>query len=494
MPSETGIKRRKSASRGAKRSAFLTFMNVAASLAALAYLFLSGGNAIVRFFLGIAVLVFSGSAIAAANGIKSSYGAYLIGGKWGIDFVDSLASSNRRLWIGLADWGFAVSFGILSFFMFRKHIGKRAFLLGIASVALIMLFVYPYLSVVLGFINIPQISNSACVSASAPSAQSANSAYYELAAIAAVSVVGGLCLFIIAELVLAAGSIILGIIQFLIGYAASKPDYGILTCQVPGVAPVIPGVTIPLFAGIIALAIILVVHEFSHGIQARLAKVRIKSIGLILLGIVPFGAFVEPDESKIKKLDARDQDRISIAGVAANMVTSLLFFAVVIAMLYIVFPNVSTGGVLVTSVVANSPAYGVIAPNTTILAWNGHQIRNDYDLSNAESGYAAGGYVNLTTDRGSYVIKPAAEGRIGVYVAPAQTTFAYQVADFIYAVAALSFGLNFFVAIVNLLPIPGFDGWRIYQGKIKDKRLLKALIALVIAAFVINALPWLWTL
>lgn len=472
-----------------------TLLFAAAAILALAYLFMVGGNVVIRFVLALAVLMLSGSAIARANGIKDSYGAYLLGGKRGINFVDSLASRNKRLWIGLADWGFALSFGLMSFFMFRKHIGRKAFLVGIVSVALIMFFVYPYLSVVISFINIPQISSSsACAGASTTTAQG-NLAYYALVALAAVAVIGGLYLFVMVTLVLTAGGILLGIFEFLAGYVASKPNYGILTCQIPGVAPVIPGITIPLFAGIISLAILLIVHEFSHGIQARLAKVKIKSIGVILFGIIPFGAFVEPDESKIKKLNPRDQDRISIAGVAANMATSLLFFAMVLAMLYLVFPNVSTGGVLVTSVINGSPAYGVIAPNTTILAWNGHALRNKYDLAGVESRYVPGSYVNITTDKGSYLVIPGNGGKLGVEVAPAETaSAAYQAANFFYAIVALSFGLNFFVAIVNLLPIPGFDGWRIYQGKIKNKKILKALTILVVAVFVISALPWLWTL
>lgn len=70
----------------------------------------------------------------------------------------------------------------------------------------------------------------------------------------------------------------------------------------------------------------------------------------------------------------------------------------------------------------------------------------------------------------------------------------YQVANFFYELAALSFGLNFFVAIFNLLPIPGFDGWRIYASKIKSKKVLNALTIIIVIGLLANVLPWFWTI
>ena len=42
----------------------------------------------------------------------------------------------------------------------------------------------------------------------------------------------------------------------------------------------------------------IIIHEFSHGILARVENVKINSIGLLLFAIIP-GAFVEPDEEKL---------------------------------------------------------------------------------------------------------------------------------------------------------------------------------------------------
>jgi Zn-dependent protease len=59
-------------------------------------------------------------------------------------------------------------------------------------------------------------------------------------------------------------------------------------------------------------------------------------------------------------------------------------------------------------------------------------------------------------------------------------------------VIGLSFLLNFLVAVVNLLPIPGFDGWQVYRTKVKNAKYLNLLAALILVALVINALPWIW--
>jgi membrane-associated protease RseP (regulator of RpoE activity) len=309
------------------------------------------------------------------------------------------------------------------------------------------------------------------------------------------SLIGGFSLYTIALILYSGVSILYTLAQFAFAVVTSPstPAIGILQSQIPGVAPLIPGVTIPLFAGIIALAILLVVHEFSHGILASLAKVRIKEIGVILFGIIPMGAFVEPDERQIRKLSVQKQDRVFIAGISANMLTCLFFFVLTFAMLYYVIPNIGTGGVLVTLVAPNYPANGVIAVNSTILKWNNVTIRNSFDLATVEAAYLPANKVVLTTSLGAFTVTPTSSGKLGIDTAPAVLSSYYQLMEFIYAVVALSFGLNFFVAIFNLLPIPGFDGWRIYQNKIKSKKLLNALALVIIAAILLNVVPWIWS-
>jgi len=62
----------------------------------------------------------------------------------------------------------------------------------------------------------------------------------------------------------------------------------------------IPGINeyIPLWYGIIALIITLIVHEFSHAILCKVESIKVKSMG-VLLAIVPIGGFAEPDEEQL---------------------------------------------------------------------------------------------------------------------------------------------------------------------------------------------------
>jgi hypothetical protein len=466
----------------------LTILVALAAFLAIAFLFLVNGNVLVRFVLAIFVLMVSGHVIAVTNGLKDSYGAYLLGGKHGIKFIESLAKKSPRFWTALADWGLVVGFGLLSYLLFRKYVSKKMMLAGMVSMLAILIFVYPYLPIVLSFINIPQITSKL---SSVPATQGVSPFYYLFLA---ASVIGGFSASTILLVLYSGGSILFTTLLFLTGLLSAKPNYSILTQQIPGVAPLIPGLTIPLFAGIISLFILLVVHEFSHGVLAKIAKVKIKSIGAILFGIVPLGAFVEPDEREVKRLKESHQNRISVAGVSANMLTSIFFFVIAFVFLSYVLPNVNTHGVLVVETVKNLSAYGVIAVNSTIVGWNNVTIRNSFDLAKAEGSYVPGTPVKVATSSGVFSLMPNSQGKLGIIVEPAQMTLTYQATNFLYAIAALSFGLNFFVAIFNLLPIPSFDGWRIYQSKIKSKKLLNAIAAVIIITILLNILPWFWTI
>ena len=106
--------------------------------------------------------------------------------------------------------------------------------------------------------------------------------------------------------------------------------------QKPTTALLLPGVDIPgspifihIFAGIIALILLMVVHEFGHGILARAQGVEIKSIGVILLAVLP-GAFVELDEEDVKKAKRSVKLRIYAAGSMFNLGLAAIAWVVVI--------------------------------------------------------------------------------------------------------------------------------------------------------------------
>jgi len=181
----------------------------------------------------------------------------------------------------------------------------------------------------------------------------------------------------------------------------------------PGLNPVIP-----LWYGILALAIAMVIHEFSHGILSRVANVKVKALGLLLF-VFPVGAFVEPDEEEMKSMKKWERMRLYAAGPGSNMVVaiicSLMFSWVMVSSL-----EPSNEGVLSASVVVD---YGGeeagLEPWMLITAINDQEIINADDFRNVLNDTYVGQVVNVSvldrgnpdtyqvtlSDKGSYYLK-----------------------------------------------------------------------------------------
>ena len=102
--------------------------------------------------------------------------------------------------------------------------------------------------------------------------------------------------------------------------------------QEPQNALVIPGVNdfLPLSAApeiVFGLLVGLVVHEGGHGLLSRVEDIEIESMGVVLLTIVPLGAFVEPDEDDRKAAGRGAQSRMFAAGVTNNFAITIIAFA-----------------------------------------------------------------------------------------------------------------------------------------------------------------------
>lgn len=101
----------------------------------------------------------------------------------------------------------------------------------------------------------------------------------------------------------------------------------------PGLAPVLPGVPIPgmpalsFFHWIITILIVATVHEFMHGVYARLINVNIKSSGFAFLGPI-LAAFVEPDDKQLNKKEKKEQMLVYSAGPFANVLLAFILILV----------------------------------------------------------------------------------------------------------------------------------------------------------------------
>jgi len=465
-------------------------------LALLVYLDLDSGlSAPLRIAVAILGLVVCGEVLSM---LKSSqrlfYGIYMIRSKLGLRLMDRLAGKGAWFWNGLADWGLVLGFGLLSYVIFKKDISKKTLVLGIASILVMLFAILPFAILPFSFINIPQVTGK--IQSSAGAVQPAALDYIGYA-LYGLSVVGGFVFYVVFSLAYNAASILYAVAIAAISSLSHAPNYGPINNSIPGVAPIIPGITIPLFAGILSLALLLIVHEFSHGILSRIARVKVKSSGALMFGIIPIGAFVEPDEKQIVKLSTKLQNRISSAGVSSNMLLSLIMFVPMILLFFYVMPHYAHSYVYVQGTLQNTSAYNVIAPDSVILKWNGYNISALSDFEVAAKHDLPYSNVSVVTDKGSYVLQTNAQGKVGVEVNQA-TKFTGGAIEgimyFLYTFFGLSFLLNFLAAAVNFLPIPSFDGWRIFSTSIKSKRLVKYITVFIIVVIFLNVVPWFWML
>jgi membrane-associated protease RseP (regulator of RpoE activity) len=113
-----------------------------------------------------------------------------------------------------------------------------------------------------------------------------------------------------------------------------------------------PAVT--LTYAVIGLVVAVVAHELFHGILSSVGKIKLRSIGLLLL-VVPIGAFVEPDEDALKATKRTNRLKVYASGPATNAILAALFLAILLGLL---MPSVRpvADGTIVTSVAPDSPA------------------------------------------------------------------------------------------------------------------------------------------
>ncbi len=260
----------------------------------------------------------------------------------------------------------------------------------------------------------------------------------------------------------------------------------------------IMGISIPVFGWIFGVLTLLVVHEFSHGIIARAEKIKVKTVGAVLLGFLPIGAFVNPDEKQLRNEKTIKQLRIFAAGSFSNILLSVILVAVLI---FAVLPMATSAvnGVKLTEVDKNAPAYASgLREGMTITSVEGQRVRDFISFSAIwiSKNYKAGEVVNFGTDKGNFEVKLAdrgdGNGKIGIVfcgkgiekmnyplqffapfllLAPQQACQALGTTSALfwlgYELLLWAAIINFGVGIVNLLPIKPLDGGLMMEAVVK---------------------------
>ncbi|MEM5804867.1 MAG: site-2 protease family protein [Candidatus Aenigmatarchaeota archaeon] len=258
-----------------------------------------------------------------------------------------------------------------------------------------------------------------------------------------------------------------------------------------------PGyILIPFWFWIAVIGIILVPHEFSHGIAARAEKIRLKSVGLMLLAIFP-GAFVEPDDNQLKRSKLTTRLRVFGAGSFANFSVALLVF---LFTAFVVWPGFAVPGVSILDVNETGPAYAAgIRPNMTVTELNGRPVESTFMEHLGGRGYFAdeiaglsrGDMLTMVADGKAYSMVPdfneaTNTTSIGITYKPLfrsdETFFLSSVIPFLNMVWLFSLA----VGMVNLLPLYPLDGGLMFEAisqrylKKRSKVVVKAVTILML--------------
>ncbi len=238
-----------------------------------------------------------------------------------------------------------------------------------------------------------------------------------------------------------------------------------------GVTLAIPGLTIPLWYGLIGIVTLVVVHECAHGVIARREDVPLKSVGAGIFIALPL-AFVEPEEEEIQKTSPWTRMKVYGAGSTANFALGIIAFLLLTACNPLIIQN----GIEIQEVQEGMPAEGILNEGMIIYSVNGEKFQTQSEFSAIMDKFGPGDTITLDTNKGSKEItltenpEDPTKGYIGIYLKTHLTTKYGGFLLPIYFSLYWIFVLNIGIGLVNLLPIaPFLDGGKIVKELIELK-------------------------
>jgi membrane-associated protease RseP (regulator of RpoE activity) len=291
--------------------------------------------------------------------------------------------------------------------------------------------------------------------------------------------------------------------------------------KTPKAAPVqilvpVPGLgvsfeTFPYLA--LALSVLLISHELSHGVASLAERIPLKSAGAFF-GHVLMGGFVEPDEEKLNQARSTTKLRVFAAGSFTNVILGIVFilllanFSATIAPFY----NVLGSGVTIGSVPTNLPAHASgIQAGEIVTGINGTKVSSITDLQHFMAPVTPGEVIALQTNNGTFIVRTTADpsnsshALIGIGgltdLIIYQPKFPFLSSSLPMSLARAEYwlsGLLVSVAVINMLPIPVLDGDKFLETALKllgvkrTKELRIVVSSAAVAILVLNiGLSWL---
>lgn len=238
---------------------------------------------------------------------------------------------------------------------------------------------------------------------------------------------------------------------------------------------------IPVEYWVISIAVLMFVHELSHGIVARTEGFELNSVGWIILGVIP-GAFVEPKGEKMLPGEGGQSEggmweggswksrlKVLCAGSFANYLTAalflLMFLGVSMGATNFMTHEVTTGYIGILSAPTASginysaqkgfPAYKSGMRNGTLYRINGKEIDSLEDIDRFSKSLEPGDNVSIYTSEGNFTIT-AANHTVSRFKPSFQPyTGALNWLLNLFYLAAI---INLFVGLFNMLPFKPLDG------------------------------------
>lgn len=226
---------------------------------------------------------------------------------------------------------------------------------------------------------------------------------------------------------------------------------------------------------VLAVAVVMVSHELSHGIASIADRVPLKSTGVFFAHVV-MGAFVEPDDKRLNQARNVSKLRVYAAGSFANVVLGILciFLLANFAATITPFYNAATTGVVIGSVPDNLPAHSSgLQPGDIMSSINGTKVSSIADLRQYMLPVKPGEGIMIGTQRGDFLVKTGADqnnlSRAIIGIGGLADNVVYNPkmpflsSDFPVILLHAEFWLSVVltsVAMINMLPMYPFDGDR----------------------------------
>jgi membrane-associated protease RseP (regulator of RpoE activity) len=224
---------------------------------------------------------------------------------------------------------------------------------------------------------------------------------------------------------------------------------------------------------VLALSVVVVTHELSHGIASLTDHIPLKSTGAFFAHVL-MGGFVEPDEEKLNQAKNTTKLRVFAAGSFTNAVLGVICilllanFSATIAPFY----TVASTGVAIGSVPSDLPAHSSgLQAGDIVTSINGTKITSINDLRQYMSNVVPGQEIVVGTAHGRFPVRtgvdPTNSSHALIGIGGLTDNIVYNPkfpglsSDFPPELLHAEFWLSIVlvsVALINMLPMYPFDG------------------------------------